>query len=173
MATARGPAFSARIMSGTLPAALAANAPLVSIVNGATKRLYIVKIQLRLDAVVAFTAASPIHFVGERYTGTALAGGSAATIFKHHSGIASAATEARISLTAALTGSPTYEGNQMVLNAGIGPAAGGTLGTVTHDLSNDPIKVQPNERFAIRNGNAAWPAAGTAVLSGVVTWYER
>ena len=84
----------------------------------------------------------------------------------------SSVTDCRASTTAALTvTSVVFEGNQIPLFGFASRQCRSTTRPVP-DYNNDPIRLATGEGLAIRNV-VIWPAAGTGVLTAMVSWVDR
>lgn len=194
MATINGVGYAGSITSGVLAATLAADAPIFGLRNGPTQTgttlgpglldlqrfVYIKEIQLRVSSTVAFTAIQQFGLYIERFSGANLAGGAAGVIQKvSGSGIANSVCltggaqggDIRVSTTAALTtAGTTFDGNKIPIYGftGVGPSDY----PVAVIQFQEPLRLGVGEGLAIRN-QIVWPAAGTAIVTGLIQWDER
>jgi hypothetical protein len=167
-------AYSARATTGVLGATLAAGSVVFSMYNGGTKTAYVDRIVVGFGVTVTFTAASQLLFAFERLSVAAPTGGTAYTPMKHSTTqAASTITDVRASTTTALsTTGVTFEGNQIPM-CGFGSPAAGLNNPLTYfDFNDDPIRLAPTEGLCFRN-LILWPAAGTGVITGMVSWADR
>lgn len=139
-------------------------------------KLYVTRVDASFAATVAFTAASQQLFVIERFNTATPSGGTAYTAMRHSSAggqLSTNVVDARASTTAALTvTSVVFEGNQIPILGTASPAVSTTHMGIPLFLAEDPIILLPGEGLAIRNV-VVWPAAGTGVLTALVSWTER
>lgn len=181
----RGRAYRIAEITGTIAAALAANASVFAmrIDPGSADCAYITRVRLAFQAVVAFT--TPIT-AGRRLalfrgSGAAASGGTAIAIpvakntLDAASEVAAAqGGDARISTTGALTVTGiTFESvplGMMTLSR-VG-AAGAFFDWICEPAGwHGPIVLQPGQLLAVRNP-IAMDAAGTWQLGVEVDWYE-
>jgi hypothetical protein len=183
------------MVSGTIAAALAANAVLFSFRWGDATRLAVVTyISLRFQALTLFTAATLVDFGFDAYVGRSFSanhtGGTAATLtgnsMKTRASMGTTLlTDLRVASTAALGGGTiTLDGNAFASSIGdpqtVNPAAG-TEEQLVNDPSLEwrpdvasgehPLVFAQNEGFVLRN-RGVWPAAGTGVIAVNVRWAE-
>lgn len=171
-----GALYCASGATGTMAAALAADAPVYALhsVAANTRRVRILTVALEYTTIVAFTVpvTAGRKLVLGKGTGTS-AGGSAvaAPVTKRSAGEAtSTADVSRIATTATLTGmTPTAVYDEMTL---VSVGAAGAEKDVIFDFSDFPIELAAGESFLISNGPAAMDAAGTWQLGVTVTWAE-
>lgn len=182
--------------SGTIAAALAANAVVFSFRWGDSTRLAVVtRLFLRFQALTLFTPATLVDFGFDAYVGRSFSashtGGTAAVITgdsmkKRQSTMGTTLlTDARISSTAALAGGTvTADGNAFAASLGdpqrVNPAAATeeqrvndpTLDwTAQVDIGEHPLVLKQNEGILLRN-RAVWPAAGTGIVQVEIRWAE-
>lgn len=200
MSLATAPGFQtgsyiASITSGVLAATLAADAPIFGIRCGPTQAevlptagiitkprfIYITEIGLKVNSVVAFTAAQQFGLYIERFSAANLAGGAAALISKVNETGAPDPTclsggaeggDTRVSTTAALTVvGVTFDTKKIPIYgwSTVGPA---DYGFQRIQFLDNPLRLGAGEGLAIRN-QIVWPAAGTGTVNGYVKFDER
>lgn len=185
------------VTTGTLAAALAANAVVFSARWGdATKIALITSVRTRFLPLTPFTAATLTDhtsfglWIGRSFT-AAHTGGTALTLTGDNAKMrqtlaTSAFTDMRIATTAALGGGTVTFDTQAVavsIRKGnrVNPAAATeeTIQPSTDGMDLDlnivngdyPIVLAQNEGIAVRN-RTVWPAAGTGILAVTVSWLE-
>lgn len=178
-------AYEVRLTTGIIAAAAAADATWAALRNGPTsgRTVHIVDLSLEVDGVVAFTAAQQFGIYMERFTAGNATAGTARTPFKLLSSYPNSAClaggpeggDCRSSGTGGLnTAACTFEGVQVPILGWTDPAVGkkssGMGFRITPELGI-PLKLLPGEGLALRN-LVAWPAAGTAVITAKLRWYE-
>ena len=183
------------MVSGTVAAALAANAVIFSFRWSDATRLAVVwAIRVRFQALTLFTAATLTDFGFDAFTGrtftAAHTGGTAATITGNSMKLrASMGTtlvnDIRISSTAALGGGTiTADGNAFAMSIGDTQRVNPAAATEEQSVNNPTLEWRPdvaagaaplilvqNEGFVVRN-RAAWPLAGTGAFTVEVAWAE-
>jgi hypothetical protein len=185
------------VVTGTLAAALAANAVVFSARWGdATAIAAIVSLRTRFIPLTAFTAATltdhtSFDAVKARSFSASHTGGTGLTLtgnsFKNRTSFASTAfTDLRIATTAALAGGTLTldphpftqsirKGNRVNPAAAteetIQPSADGLNIDFDASAGLHPIILTTNEGIIIRN-RTVWPAAGTGVLLVELNWNE-
>jgi len=200
MALATAPGYQtgsyiASLTSGVLAATLAADAPIFAIRCGPTQAevlptagliskprfIYISEIGLKVNSVVAFTAAQQFGLYIERFSAANLAGGAAALISDVSSTGAPDPTcltggpeggDTRVSTTAALTVvGVTFDTKKIPIYgwSTVGPA---DYGFQKIEFPDNPLRLGLGEGLAIRN-SVVFPAAGTATVTGYVKFDER
>lgn len=183
------------ITSGVLGATLAADSPIFGIRCGPTQTevlptagiitkprfIYITEIALRVNSVVAFTAAQQFGLYMERFSVANLAGGADALISKVNETGAPLPTctpggaeagDARVATTATLTSAGvTFDGKKIPIYgwSTVGPA---DYGFQRIQCIDNPIRLGLGEGLSIRN-SVVWPAAGTGFVTGYCKFDER
>jgi hypothetical protein len=188
-------AYSVSVVSGTLAAALAANAVVFAFRwTHATNLAIVTRINVKFQALTLFTAATLTDFGFDAYVGRSYSashtGGTALTMTGNNSKMrtsmgTSLVGDIRIATTAALGGGTiTVDAHPFAASLGdtqtINPAAATEEQRVndpTLDWSVDlgagdyPLVLANNEGFVIRN-RAVWPAAGTGIVQVTCRWSE-
>jgi hypothetical protein len=174
-----GGIYTVRMTTGVLAAALAANAMVAGIREGAapSRNIYIMRIQASFSWVIAATGSQQFGFYLERFSAANPTGGSAYVPMRLDTTYpATEAQDIRASLTAALSvSSLVFDGNAVPIMGWTSVAIGtGVLDMpVLWDASEGgPIRLRAGEGIALRN-LILWPAAGTGVLTMRWTWEER
>lgn len=189
--------YGLSVTTGTLAAALAANAVVFSARWGDATRLCLINsVRTRFLPLTPFTAATLTDhtsfdlFIGRTFTASHT-GGTALTLtgnsFKRRASMGTTLfTDLRIATTAALGGGTiTLDGNAQAQSIRKGnrvnPAAGTeeTIQPTTDGLNFEafvgsgqhPILLVQNEGIVIRN-RTVWPAAGTGILLVEMDWTE-
>lgn len=178
--------------SGTIAAALAANAQLFTFRwTDATRLCVVSRVKLSFQCLTAFTAATLTDFGFDMLKATSISaggGGTAITAFsKLRSTMGSSllsATDVRIATTAALTALTTLDGSAIAQSIGdpqrVNPAAGTEEQRVNDPTllfeadmgrGEHPLVLSQNEGFVLRN-RTVWPAAGTGIVQVEVSWCE-
>ena len=186
-----------QVVTGTLAAALAANAVVFSARWGdATRLAVITKLKTRFQPLTPFTAATLTDhtsfdaFIGRTFTASHT-GGTGLTLtgdsFKARTSMGTTLfTDLRISTTAALGGGTITlaphpfaqsirKGNRVnpaaVTEETIQPTSDGMDMDFDMGGGDHPIVLAQNEGIVIRN-RTVWPAAGTGVLTVMMVWAE-
>jgi len=186
-----------QVVTGTLAAALAANAVVFSARWGdATRLCLITKLKIRFLPLTLFTAATLTDHtsfdavIGRTFTASHT-GGTALTLtgnsFKMRASMGTTLfTDLRIATTAALGGGTITldphpfaqsirKGNRVNPTAAteetIMPAMDGMEMDFDMGGGDHPITLAQNEGIVIRN-RTVWPAAGTGILSVQLAWAE-
>lgn len=188
--------FLARWTTGVMAAALAADAVIAAIRNGPTQSLvaavgnvpnqttkaYIMGLQLKLSGTVGFTAVQQFGFYLQRFSTANMAGGAAADILNLSENYAASnpsvcktggtqAGDTRVATTAALTSAGVVFDAAKVPVYGWSSVGPGEYVTKLYDFSGNPIRLDVGEGLALVN-QIVWPAAGTAIVEGQITWSE-
>jgi hypothetical protein len=186
--------FRLAATSGTIAAALAANAQLFTMRwTHATLLCVILRLQVRFQPLTLFTPATLVDFgfdlvkataVSAGGGGTAIAGSAVTKMRTSMSASNFGATDIRIATTGALTALTTLDANPIENSLGdvqrVNPAAATEEQRVndpTLDFNPDiadgghPIVLATNEGIVVRN-RAVWPAAGTGIVQVRVAWAE-
>lgn len=184
----RGNAFSLSSVTGTIAAALAANASIFAMrldPGAGNKKACIERVRITFTCMVAFTTplTAGRRLAIYRGSGANASGGTAlATVAKKHS--ASGASEieaaqggdARISTTGALTVTGiTYETNEFATMSLVHVGNAGNFFEEIFEFNaseSAPIILEPGQLLAIRNPQAM-DAAGTWQASVRIDWYEE
>lgn len=188
-----GGVFRAGAVSGTMAAALAANAELFQFryVTGASRIALIHSISISAGANAAATAAGLVKFVATiaRAWTVAGTGGTRLTLTGDNVNLRTAMSgsevnDAGIATTGALTaGTKTLDSTNIgIVAIGIGTGAITTAASLNLLPQTDlfradvdggyPIVLANQEGFVIRNGATAWPAAMTWHFAVNVQWSE-
>lgn len=183
----RGAPYAISASTGTMAAALTANAAFFVLRNNPSGSLacFIDRIRFQFSTVVAFTtpvtATRRVVVTRGTVTGVALSAGTQITTIAKKSSLdadsqcqPSIGGDCRISATAAITTTGvTYEGADFaslsLVHVG---AAGGFVENVWEFSESAPLILQPGELLAIRNGANNMDAAGTWVGNVTVQWRE-
>lgn len=183
VAPARGPMFAIGEQTGTLAAALAANACVFAmrLDPGAALNAYITRLRLSFTTIAAFTvpvtAGRRLQVI--RGSGAAAASGTAvAVVIPHQTGVSSEFAAAnggdvRISALAALTVTGiTFEANPLRTMTLAHVGAAGAFVEQLYELESEaPIVLQPGQLLAVRTP-VAMDAGGTWQLGVNTSWYE-
>jgi hypothetical protein len=183
----RGEGYSVCATTGTMAAALAANASVFAMrldPSAGTRLAFIERIRLQWTTVVAFTTPVTVGRRLELYrgSGAAAAAGTAIAAAAQKSTTdqlsefnTAQGGDMRISATAALTVTGiTYETTPFAVMTLSHLGAAGAYGEVVFEFAateSAPIVLQPGQLLAIRNP-AAMDAAGTWQLGVRVDWHE-
>lgn len=187
--------YHVSMTSGTIAAALAANAVLFSFRwSDASRGCVVKKITYSMQTLTAFTAATITDFgldcfVGRTFTASHTGGTAATTTgnsFKKRTTMGTTLLgDMRIASTAALAGGTlTLDGNAFSGSIGSRNVVNAAAGTEyaawqpnkeiwQPNIANGdyPLVFAQNEGFIIRN-RTVWPAAGTAEITVSVDWFE-
>lgn len=178
--------------TGTLAAALAANAVLFSMRNGGAKPMILLALRAWLQPLTVFTAHQEISleaFVARGFTASH-SGGNAANLtgnnLKARTSMPSTGlADLRLASTAALGGGTlTPDDKPFAVALGSPLIVNGVAGTAFSPYNKPELEYAPDiesgehpiicaqdEGIVIRNG-IVWPAAGTAVLAVAAKWAE-
>lgn len=185
--------FLASWTTGSLAAALAADAPIAAIRCGptqttvdtagsltGTRKIYITEIGIQLSITTAFTAIQQFGLYLGRFSAANMAGGVTVNPLRTLGNQASVALpggaeggDIRVSTTAALTTAgvtldATAKPNVFGWSA-VGPA---DYPRVILSFVESPIRLAPGEGIALFN-SIVWPVAGVAIVSGHIKYDER
>lgn len=184
-------------ITGTLPAALAALAQLFYVRwTSATKLFVLLKFQAQFQTLTAFTAATLTDFGFDLIKATAVSGGGGGTdlglsapspmrtSFAGATSLLGSTGNFRIATAAALTALTTLDAYPFAQSLGkpqrANPASGTEEPTANPptlvyypDIGSGeaPLILAQNEGLVLRN-RAAWPAAGTGIVSVQMAWAE-
>jgi len=181
------------VTTGTLAAALAANAQVFQFKNTTTNLSIIHRIRTRFLPLTPFTAATLTdHTSFDAVVARAYAGGGGGTTLtltgnnaKARTNMATCGSIINVSTTAALTLATTLDASPFTQSIRKGNRVNPAAATEeTIQPSTDGLEYQPdvavgeypltlaqNEGFVIRN-RTVWPAAGTGILLIEVSWAE-
>lgn len=180
------------LTTGTIAAALAASAQLMTLRWTHASRLFVLLgLEARFQTLTPFTGGTLTDFGFDLYRATSVSaggGGTAITAFprmRTSMGASSlAATDLRIASTAALTSLTTLDGQPIASSLGdtqtVNPAAGTEEQRVNDPTliyrprmsdGEHPLTLATNEGITVAN-RTVWPAAGTGILQVDVSWAE-
>lgn len=186
--------YRVSVVTGTLAAALAANAQVFQFKwTDATRLAVITKIRTRFLPLTPFTAATLTdHTSFDAVVARSFAGGGGGTSLtltgnnnKMRSSMGASLAAINVSTTAALTAATTLDAQPFCLSIRKGnrvnpaaateevimPAFDGLDFVSSIDAGEYPLVLAQNEGFVIRN-RTVWPAAGTGILCAEVQWAE-
>lgn len=186
-------AYAISVVTGTLAAALAANAQIFQFKNTTANLAIISKLRLRLLPLTPFTAATLTdHTSFDAVMARSYAAGGGGTTLtltgnnaKRRTSHATSGCQINVSTTAALTLATTLDAHPFAqsLRKGnrVNPAAATeeTIPVTIEGLEywpdiacgDYPVVLAQNEGFVIRN-RTVWPAAGTAIAVIECAWSE-
>jgi len=180
------------VSTGTLAAALAANAQLLQFKwTDATRFAVITSIKTQFLTLTRFTAGTITDFGLDAFIARSFAAGGGGTTLTLtgdnaalRTNMGTSLAQINVSTTAALTAATTLDAHPFAQSMGGHGAQIVPSATIQYADAPNPLVYEPrmesgehplvlaqNEGFVIRN-RAVWPAAGTGIYSFTVQWAE-